>query len=108
MDVLTFIANIINSLAWPIVAISIAWMMHGPIGDFLVALKSRSIEITFKKWRISFKNELTELSHCLDSSKSEDIVLAQQKINNMLKQMEEDSELYGNILKSPSREIEKF
>lgn len=108
MDMLTFIANIINSLVWPIVAISIAWMMHGPISDFLVALKGRNIEITFKKWRISFKNELTELSHCLDSCKSEDIMLAQTKINNILKQMEEDSELYGNILKNPSKKIERF
>ncbi len=107
MDVLTFIANIINSLVWPSVAISIAWMIHGPVGDLLVALKNRNIEITFKRWRISFKNELTELSHCLDSSTSEDIVLAQKKINNMLKQMEEDAELYGNILKSPSKEIQK-
>ncbi len=103
MDAFTFAAKIISLLVWPMVVVAIAMMMRDPVGRFLIALKDKDVEITFKEWSISFKSELTELSHCLDSSKNEDIVLAQEKINNMLKKMEDDCELYGNILKKQSK-----
>ncbi len=99
MDLLTFIANIISSIVWPMVVISIAWMIHTPVSILLVALKDRDIEIRFREWCISFKNRLTELSQYLDSGKSEDIKLAQKEIDKLLKQMEDDSKLYSDILK---------
>ena len=55
MTPLAFVADLIHSLAWPLVALLIAWRLHRPIEQLIPLLTS----IKYKDWQFTFGKGLT-------------------------------------------------
>ena len=66
MDFLTFISNIIDSIAWPTSVIVLAFLFQSPLSKILESLTN----LKYKDLSVNFKNELNDIEETADQDNS--------------------------------------
>jgi hypothetical protein len=104
MDILTFISQVVHSLAWPIVVVIFIWIIRIPIRNLISKFKDIKLEYKDVELKIQLQTDLVELKSKVGV---EDNELVKEKIDAMLKKLEDNSKVYSNcILRGYDKGIE--
>lgn len=96
MDEFTFTANIVNSIAWPCAIVIMTWLLRKYLVNFNIKYKDIiDFQFNFKK---EFKKQLNDIKSNLDANE-DSVSQVKNKIDTMLKNLEDDSTLYANLIK---------
>lgn len=63
MDILSFIAKITESLAWPSAIVIGLWLIRNHLFELISSLK---LNIQYKEWKIDIKKDITEVKNKQD------------------------------------------
>lgn len=103
MDMLTFISQLVHSLAWPVVVALFIWIIRIPLKDLISMFRNlKDFELKYKDLALTIQLKQEELKKELEIIKSEvgaeDDELIKEKIDSMLKKMESNSKTYIDCL----------
>ena len=93
MDVLTFAAQVISSIIWPLVIVYMFFIVREPIQTLILSVR----QISWREFVVIVEN-MKDACAYLKSENKEDIKIAKEKLDAAIKKIEDNSDLYASLL----------